>query len=249
MVIALNLFGLLDFTKGMVFKVTQPVIGLSSFSVLKVKGYFSTLFSIKRQLDESRDLKTQVKRLQKLNADLLIAQQENSSLRKLLALKQQLPHTTVAASVVSRDSTGLSGSVVINRGRDQSISPGDAVIDESGALMGVVSEVYTDTSKFILITDGSIKIDARVPNKPSALGVVTGSHGLGLSLDLISQEVALSEGDMVATSGLTGKYPAGLVIGELFKQPGKESDLFQRLAVKPSADFKNFQFVLVITAF
>lgn len=248
LLVVFDVFGALGFVKSAALRFSSPIVGFVGHTTESAKSFFSTLASIKRELDENGRLRLQVKQLQAERADLLLTARENQDLRKLLALKQALPYTTVAASVVSRDPTGLSGSVIIDRGRDIGLSPGDAVIDAGGALLGVVDKVYADTSVFTLLTDGSVKIDARVPDKP-ALGVVSGSHGLGLSLDLISQEVELASGDAVVTSGLTGKFPAGLLIGTVDKQGGNGSALFQKLGVTPAADFKHFDFVLVITAF
>ena len=137
---------------------------------------------------------------------------------------------------------------VIDRGSSFGISPGNAVLDEFGNLLGVVQEVSGSSANVLVITDGKVKVDARVIGK-DALGVISGSHGLGLNLDLVAQEIELEQGDKVVTSGLTGEMPAGILIGEIDEIQSSESELFQRFSVNPAAKTKDFRFVLVITDF
>ena len=169
-------------------------------------------------------------------------------MRQLLGLKQNLKMMTVGASVVSRDPTGIINTVVIDRGAEEGISRGDAVLDETGNLLGVVKEVFAHSGEFLLITDGLVKIDAKVAGK-DILGIASGSHGLGLTLDLVSQGVKVEKGDKIITSGLTGSLPADILIGYADEPQSGSSELFQKLSIIPAAKLKDFRFVLVVTGF
>lgn len=240
--------GFAEPVKGLLFSVTQPVLSPLTKLTLRTKIFFFQITTIKKQLQKNQELNQLLKALQAENALLQEVRQENERLRQLLALKRKSPFNTIAAEVVSRDPTGRVQAVIINRGTRDGISPGDAVIDEFGNLLGIIKEVFPQTSKFLLVTDGRIKIDARIIGK-EALGIVTGSHGLGLNLDLISQKTLLEKNDKVVTSGLTGTLPAGLLIGYIDQPQSAGAELFQKASLIPAGQTRDFQFVLVITAF
>ena len=241
-------FGLLDLFKGGLLAATQPVVRFVSAVVLDTKNLFGTVATVRQKIVERNELEKKVKTLEAGIALLKVEQEENVRLKSLLSLKQRLPYSTRTAAVVSADLSGGSGSVIVDKGLNDGVGNGDAVIDEHGNLLGVIRETYVSSSKFSLLTDGSVKIDAHVPGKP-ALGVVTGSHGVGLKFDFISQETTLDQGETVVTSGLSGRLPEGILIGSIDKQQSKGSDLFQKISIVPAANLKDFQYVLVITSF
>lgn len=241
-------FGYLDFIQSGILRITQPIVRVASVSTIKTRDFFVSLATIRSQVRQRRELAETVERLQAENALLADTREENIRLRQILSLKQSLQLSTIPASFVSRDPSGISGSVVIDRGSSSGISPGDAILDEAGSLLGIVSEVQTNSSKFFLITDGMVKIDAKIQNI-GALGIVRGSHNLGLSLDLISQDVKLTAGDRIVTSGLTGTMPAGILLGYVGEQQSGGSELFQKATIVPAANLRSFRSVLVVTSF
>lgn len=247
-VIALSFIGYLDPVKGFARTLTKPIIRPFSSSTIKVKDFFYSIATLTDRLSKINDLERELMILNSENARLSLAGHENEILRQQLGLKKDRDFVLVASMVVSRDPVGARSMVSIDRGESFGISVGNAVLDEFGNLLGVVNEVFGTSSNVLVITDGSVKIDALVLDK-NALGVVTGSHGLGLDLNLISQDVQLEKGDKVVTSGLTGEIPVGILVGSIDEIQSNESDLFQSLSVAPAAKTKDFRFVLVITDF
>jgi rod shape-determining protein MreC len=53
-------------------------------------------------------------------------------------------------------------------------------------------------------------------------------------------------GDLVLASGLDGVYPKGVLIGTVLEAETKDPELFQRVAVKPSVDFRRLEEVVVL---
>jgi rod shape-determining protein MreC len=207
-----------------------------------------TLLTIRSQIRERDELATQLRKLESQYAASRDAAEQNEQLRKLLDLKKNAGFASIASSVTSRDPSGITSSIVLDKGRTYGISTGDAVVDPSGALVGVVKDIYDSSCKVLLITDGLVKIDARILDR-DAVGLVAGSHRLGLSLELVSKEVDLKPGDKIVTSGLTGTMPAGLLIGYVDETLASRTDLFKQASVRPAADLKDLRFVLVVTGF
>jgi rod shape-determining protein MreC len=247
-IIVLSLIGYLDPVVSLIRTITQPIIRPFSSSTLRVKDFFFSFGTLKDRLSYVSDLEQQIALLRSENARLTLEGQENEILRQQLGLKKNLDFVLVPSQVVSRDPVGARSMVSIDKGESFGVSAGNAVLDESGNLLGVVVEVFSSSSNVLIITDGAVKIDALVLRN-NALGVVNGSHGLGLDLDLISQDVEIEKGDKVVTSGLTGEIPAGILIGNIDEIQSSESDLFQSLSIVPAAKTKDFRFVLVVTDF
>ena len=62
----------------------------------------------------------------------------------------------------------------------------------------------------------------------------------------VSNSVKLKEGEIVSTSGLGGRYPAGLVIGTIESIETDEYGVSQVARIKPEADFNEFSQMFVI---
>jgi rod shape-determining protein MreC len=68
-------------------------------------------------------------------------------------------------------------------------------------------------------------------------------------VDLIDLNTQLNEGELVLTSGLGGKYPADIPIGQVISVRKRDYDLFQQATIQPLVDFENLEVVLIITNF
>jgi rod shape-determining protein MreC len=247
-IFATGSMGWLDWPKGFFLRIASPVIRPVTQLTLGVKNFLYSLATIRQQVRERDTLSLRVKKQEQEIALLEQYRTENARLRRVLELKENSPLNTVAAALVSRDPSGASGIQIIDRGATEGIKAGNAVLDESGNMLGVVFKVYDRNSEFISITDGSLKIDAEVPSR-EALGIITGSYALGLRFDMVSQDARLEKGDRVVTSGLSETVPKGLLIGYVDEVQSSGSELFKRLSVAPAAEIRNFKFVLVVTKF
>jgi rod shape-determining protein MreC len=76
-------------------------------------------------------------------------------------------------------------------------------------------------------------------------GSVTGEIGISF----IPQDLQAVPGEVVLTSGLGGRYPANIMVGQLTSIQQENNALFQNATVQPVVDFTNLSVVLVITNF
>jgi len=66
-------------------------------------------------------------------------------------------------------------------------------------------------------------------------------------LDYVKKGVDIQVGDTVVTSGLDGVFPKGLLVGKVkIVGPGDRSDLFQYIAIEPSAKIDEAEEVIVL---
>jgi rod shape-determining protein MreC len=152
-----------------------------------------------------------------------------------------------AAAVIGRDSSPFLRFVIINRGSNDGIRQGMPVVTNQG-LVGRVDAVISGASRVQLITDPSSLVSVFLQNS-EADAIMKGSVSGELTLEMLSQDAKVQEGDVVLTSGLGGEYPPDLLIGQVGNVRKRESDLFQEATVQPVVDFSRLEIVLVIVNF
>ena len=192
-------------------------------------------------IKENLDLKAQIARLSDV-------QKENELLRKEVGLIPKDKYTLESCSIIAEDSLGSSSTILIDKGENRGLSEGMPVIISNGILVGRISGVFADSAQVTLITDRNSAVNGEV-SESGAKGIVKGTYGLGIMMDMISQTEVIKEGDTVITSGLGGGMPRGLFIGKVGQASQSEDKLFQQASVVSSTDFSSLRVVFVIKKF
>ncbi len=186
-----------------------------------------------------------------LQTQVIELQQQINEARVLYALldfAQNRPENVyVAASVIGRDPSPFLQYVIIDHGSDSGLRSGMAVVNQQG-LVGRVDAVTANAARVQLITDPGSTINVHLRNANTD-AVLSGSLTGDVIIDMIPDEMVITAGDLVITSGLGGTYPPDVVVGQVIGIRETESTLFQSASVQPAADFANLQAVLIITNF
>lgn len=243
--VILNAKGYLGLVKDGFFRVFGAVSTRLASATSGVKGAFSTLFAIKNLASDNAKLSGKVDQLAFENARLKSAQEENQGLRKALNFKQASQFNLLPTEVINSDPTGFTQVVIIDKGSNQGVNINQPVVVAPGILVGKVAKLYPNSSEVILITDPSMVLNAEVVDS-GARGLIRGEHGLGLSLDLVTQNELIKTGDEVITSGLSDDYPRGLYIGEVSGIRSSATELFQKAFVSPAADLRGLKFLFIV---
>lgn len=245
LVILADASGYLGLIKSKFSKFLGSISGKVTAVTFVVKNGFETLLIIKNLAKDNGKLNHEVDQLSFENARLKSAQEENIALRKALGLKQQTELKLLPAEALILDPTGFTRTIVIDKGKDFQLSENQAVVVSPGILVGKITKVYANTAEVTLITDPSIMVNAEVADS-GAKGLIRGEHGLGLSLNLVTQNELIKTGDEVISSGLSADFPRGLLIGRISAIRSSQTDLFQKAFVTPSADLRNLRFLFVV---
>lgn len=194
------------------------------------------------------ELEAQVSQLQAQLIELQQRVNETEILAALVDFSRSNPESTYkAASVIGRDPSPFLHYIIINRGSNDDIRRGMPVVTNQG-LVGRIDAVIADAARVQLITDPGSSVNVYLQNADTN-AVLYGSVTGDVSLDLISQNVAIESGDLILTSGLGGGYPADLIIGQVVTIQSLEFELFQQATVQAAVDFSRLEIVLVITNF
>lgn len=181
--------------------------------------------------------------------------EENQRFRKLLGLQKERPDLTEdleIAAVTEHTVTNWTASLTINKGTGNGLEINDCVIDETGALVGIISEVGSNWATVLTIVDTDSSLGAQV-FRTGELGLAQGSFSLmnedRLRLNYLPTGCDLLSGDLVVTSGLGGFYPSGLVIGLVENVQLDDSGTASYAIVSPTVDFDALKQVFVIRSF
>jgi rod shape-determining protein MreC len=198
--------------------------------------------------EENARLEAEIARLQQEIIALREQAAEAEVLAALLDYARGQPESrSIAAKVIGQDVSPFLRSVWISRGSDSNISHGMPVVTERG-LVGRVVEIRPTVSRVQLITDPGASVNVKLQFSRTD-GVLAAQPDGGLRVELISQNVELAIGELVLTSGLGGKYPANIPIGQVVSIRRQDYELFQEAAIQQSVDFDDLDIVLVITNF
>jgi rod shape-determining protein MreC len=154
----------------------------------------------------------------------------------------------LAADVIGGDANNLlrSSTIIVNRGARDGIAAGMPVVAGEGTLIGRVIGVSVDAAQVLLITSSSSAVSARI-QETRVSGSVIGDVNAALEMELIPLGAAVSEGDIIITSGLGGIFPPDILIGQVSSV--RQQELFQVAQIRSLVDFDTLELVLIITNF
>ncbi|MGI8642600.1 MAG: rod shape-determining protein MreC [Thermomicrobiales bacterium] len=198
---------------------------------------------------ELAQLQAEVDALRAKNARLQGVATENEQLRAQLDVEARYPdYRLLPAGVLTVDPANLEKSIVIDKGSDDGVRPGMAVVDPN-YYVGQVVEVWPSTAKVMLVIDYQQRIGARLVDS-GANGVLDGRWQLGgrSEMELVDSDVAPETGEEVVTVGGeqgTVNLPSGLLIGVV--GPGIERDEQSDLLTIPVIPYADFDSLTVVT--
>lgn len=170
---------------------------------------------------------------------------ENERLQRLMNSSEKLNERVVVAEIIGISPDPLAHKVIINKGRRHGLYGGQPVLDADG-LMGQVVEVGPRHSQVLLITDSTHAIPVQVNRN----GVRAVAEGVGdlyrLELRHVPNTVDIAEGDLLVSSGLGQRFPAGYPVATVVSvqhDPGKP---FARVAARPLAAMNRSRHVLLV---
>lgn len=196
-------------------------------------------------LEENATLKArallQEGRLQKMAA----LEAENMRLRELLDSAFKISERVLVAELLEVDLEPFSQRIVINKGSRDEVFVGQSLLDASG-VVGQVVHVAPFTSIAMLITDPSHALPVRVNrNGLRAIAVGTGSPSR-LELLHLPVNADVEVGDLLITSGLGGRFPAGYPVATVEKIDRNPAEPFAAVYARPVAQLDQNREVLLV---
>lgn len=177
-------------------------------------------------------------------AELKELQRENSAMKKMLGIPILKERKIIFADISGFNPLGGGGLIVINKGKTAGVAAGMPVISEEGALAGRIESLEDSFSRVLPIFSFRSSV-ASLSQDSRAAGIVKGSFGTSLVLDMVPQFDSISEGELLITSGIGG-FPKGIPIGKIGEIGEEANNVFKKAAVSPLVDFYRLENVLII---
>ena len=210
----------------------------------KTDHLLSTIGNINNLSKENADLKEKNTQLQADLAKLLTVQSENDQLKKDLNFNSTRSDLTfIPASIVTFSPTGLYGVFIIDKGKDDGIIDGQAVVN-GGFLVGKISGVSDKTYEVWLITSRNVTIPVMLA-KTQTTGLLRGGIS-GLVINNIPLDTAIQKGDPVVTSALENLFPPGLAVGTIEEVISKKEDIFLSVRIASPVNIGTLTNVFVV---
>ncbi len=203
---------------------------------------------------ENAELRKKIAEMQEDVRQAEAALEENERLRELHNFRAQrrdlsdMEPCTVTEHMV----TNWTSSLTLNKGTSMGVEVGDCVLDETGALVGIVSEAGLNWSTVLTVVDTDTSLGAMI-FRTKELCVAKGDFSLmgdrRLRLDYLPADSQLLAGDLVVTSGLGEFYPSDLVIGSVEEIQVDDSGAASYAILKPEVAFDSLTEVFVLKSF
>ena len=234
--------------------VKDVVVEIQKITYMPVKNFntvISDYKSLKKVLEENKILKSNVDKIESLEAENNELKQEINDMKNELNIEHVLSdYDYLNATVVSRNASTWYNNLTIDKGSHNGIKEGMVVINSTGVI-GKTTNVSTFSSdvKLITTTDTNNKISVTIQSNGKKLtGLINGYDYKTKNLEIegISNTDTVSVGDQVYTSGLGGVFPSGILIGKVKSITTDVYDLSKIINVEPSANFEDINYVTVL---
>lgn len=216
------------------------VAGVNGFSQ-NTKEYFSLRETNTRLAEENTRLRT---KLEQFNQSIL--QADTLGTADSIVIKR---FDFISAKVVNNSINQQSNFITINRGSADGIQPGMAVIND----LGVVGKVKI-TSKHFSVVTSLLNVDIMISalmKRAGYFGTIQWGGGETpdpdyVKLKFIPLHVKPTLGDTIVTSGYSGVFPEGVMIGTIASVNQGRDNSFHDIDVKLSQDFRKLSYATVI---
>ena len=196
-------------------------------------------------LETNRRARSQILILQQKVQQLSVLEAENERLRRLLDATARLESEVMTAELISVDPDPFTIQVIVNRGAQDGVYLGQAVVDAYG-LFGVVVQVDSLTSRVALVADVNFAVPVYV-NRNGIRSVVTGTGNLDLlEMEYMTNTADVQIGDLLVTSGLGGLFPEGYPVAEVVSVEHDPGTAFANIKVKPLAHLGQSRSLLMV---
>ncbi|GHE22487.1 rod shape-determining protein MreC [Halomonas urumqiensis] len=211
-----------------------------------VLNWGSLALSDQRALvDENRRLREQILTLSHRVQRMASLTAENVRLRELLSAADQRDVPFITAELLSLDPDPFAHQMVIDRGRRDGAYVGQPVMDASG-LVGQITAVSAYSSRVLLLADASHALPVQVNRNGLRFIAQGGGSYDALTVMHVPDTADIREGDLLVTSGMAGRFPAGYPVArvaEVVHDPGQP---FARVTATPIAQLQRSRHFLLL---
>lgn len=238
-------FSQLDSARRFIGSSLTPIYWISALPE-NVSDGLSGLFTSRESLEEELDkLKSQMLVLERKAQKLASVTAELNRLRELLNASRLVDEGVVVTEMISASPDPDNQYIRINKGLNDGIYLGQAVLDAHG-LMGQVIDVNDLSSRVLLISDSRHAVPVQI-NRNGLRAIAYGVGALNyIELGSVPATYDIKEGDLLVSSGLGGRFPEGYPVGRVSEVVIAPGESFAQIRVVPEAQLNRSKLLLVV---
>lgn len=227
--------------RGGIYKLSSTVSG-TILSVGKLAELRKDYTELLKQLENYEEL-------QRSNAEIY---QENIRLREQLGFAREINFKRIPAEISGRDPDNLFSALVINKGSFAGVTNDMTVVAwQNGvqALVGKVIQTGAFESLVMPVFDNNSLASARLlASRFEGIVEGQGNRDTPLLMRFVPKRAReeINIGDIVASSGIGGVFPAGINIGRVSRIYDVEYETTLEIELVPMIDFSRLEYVFLI---
>ena len=209
------------------------------------EGVASQFGSRTELVAENENLKTENLLLQGRMQKLAALTEQNVRLRELLNSSALVNEKVEVAELIGMDPNPFTHRIIINKGERDGVVLGQPVLDARG-LMGQVVELMPYTSRVLLLTDTTHSIPVQV-NRNGLRAIASGTgNPERLELRHVADTADIKEGDLLVSSGLGQRFPAGYPVATVKEVIHDSGQPFAIVRAVPTAALNRSRYLLLV---
>ncbi len=209
------------------------------------QGVASQFGSRTELVAENEKLKTENLLLQGRMQKLAALTEQNVRLRELLNSSALVNEKVEVAELIGMDPNPFTHRIIINKGERDGVVLGQPVLDARG-LMGQVVELMPYTSRVLLLTDTTHSIPVQV-NRNGLRAIASGTgNPERLELRHVADTADIKVGDLLVSSGLGQRFPAGYPVATVKEVIHDSGQPFAIVRAVPTAALNRSRYLLLV---
>ncbi len=225
--------------------IVEPVYWLGRLPVTLWEGATQGLSSRSELAAENERLKAEQLMMQRRLQKLAALTEQNVRLRELLNSSALVDDEVLATELIGIDPNPFTHRILIDKGAQDGVLLGQPVLDARG-LMGQVVEVLPYSSRVLLLTDTTHSIPVQV-NRNGLRAIASGTgNPERLELRHVADTADVKEGDLLVSSGLGQRFPAGYPVATVTEVIHDSGQPFAIVRAMPTASLNRSRYMLLV---
>lgn len=180
-------------------------------------------------------------RLQKIEA----LETENRHLRELLSSSAKLEERVLVVEIISAAQDPYRQQIILNKGARDGVYKGQALVDAQGVI-GQVIRVNPATSIALLLTDPNHSVPVEINRTGLQTFALGRGDGQNLVLPYLPGNADVQVGDLLVSSALGGRFPAGYAVGRVSEIRHEPGEHFMEALAQPAAKLNQGRQALLV---
>ncbi|MND48877.1 Cell shape-determining protein MreC [compost metagenome] len=225
--------------------VLTPFYWLADLPVRVWDGVSDQFTSRSTLIAENEKLKAEALLMQRRLQKLATLTEQNVRLRELLNSAALVDEKVLVGELIGVDPNPFTHRILIDKGEKDGVFLGQPVLDARG-LMGQVVEVMPYTARVLLLTDTTHSIPVQV-NRNGLRAIASGTgNPERLELRHVADTADIKEGDLLVSSGMGQRFPAGYPVATVKEVIHDSGQPFAIVRAVPTAALNRSRYMLLV---